>query len=337
MANSWVSIEILDDPNIDCIFIPLPNGLHFEWAIRSIRAGKHVLLEKPSVSNSTEAEILFRLPELSQPNAPVLLEAFHNRFFPSWALFRSMVNPADVVNVTSHSMIPWWATSKDGIHFNYPLSGGTIMSMGTYNFAALRLLFDAEPEQCVSCDAEAYTDGIHNKCDYEFKAQFRFPNGGTGVASSTLNGETILKPSWVTVETKKVVVPDNNLPASQEKLQKRTLTLNGMIHGVFWHRIDVHDIFEVRNKDTGTVVKQWEENKSHKAYTFKEAGGQFTDLPGETHWMSYRYQLEAFVNRIKGRPTQEWVGAEDSISQMKMIDMAYRKSGLEPRPTGEYH
>lgn len=141
----------------------------------------------------------------------------------------------------------------------------------------------------------------------------------------------------MTVETKKVVVPDNNLPTSQEKLQKRTLTLNGMIHGVFWHRIDVHDIFEVRNKDTGTVVKQWEENKSHKAYTFKEAGGQFTDLPGETHWMSYRYQLEAFVNRIKGRPTQEWVGAEDSISQMKMIDMAYRKSGLEPRPTGEYH
>lgn len=141
----------------------------------------------------------------------------------------------------------------------------------------------------------------------------------------------------MTVETKKVVVPDNNLPASQQKLQKRTLTLNGMIHGVFWHRIDVHDIFEVRNKDTGTVVKQWEENKSHKAYTFKEAGGQFTDLPGKTHWLSYRYQLEAFVNRIKGRPTQEWVGAEDSISQMKMIDMAYRKSGLEPRPTGEYH
>lgn len=310
--------------------------MHFEWAIRSIRAGKHVLLEKPSVSNSTEAEILFRLPELSQPNAPVLLEAFHNRFFPSWTLFRSMVSPADVVNVTSHSMIPWWATSKNDIHFNYPLSGGTIMSMGTYNFASLRLLFDAEPEECVSCDAEAYTDGIHNKCDYEFKAQFRFPNGGTGVASSTLNGESILKPSWVTVETREVVVPDSKLPTSQEKLQKRKLTLNGMIHGVFWHRIDVHDSFEIRNNDTGEVIKQWEENKSHKAYTFKEAGGQFTDLPGETHWMSYRYQLEAFMNRIKGRPTQEWVGAEDSISQMKMIDMAYRKSELGPRPTSEY-
>lgn len=83
------------------------------------------------------------------------------------------------------------------------------------------------------------------------------------------------------------------------------------------------------------MVKQWEE-KSHKAYTFKEASGQFADLPGETHWMSYRYQLEAFANQIKGRPTQEWVGAEDSIPQMKMIDMAYRTSGLGPRPTSEY-
>lgn len=52
--------EILDDPNIDAIFTPLPNSLHFEWAVRSIRAGKHVLLEKPSVSNSTEANILFQ-------------------------------------------------------------------------------------------------------------------------------------------------------------------------------------------------------------------------------------------------------------------------------------
>lgn len=90
-----------------------------------------------------------------------------------------------------------------------------------------------------------HTDGIHDKCDYEFKPTFRFPNGGTGVASSTLKGEIILKPSWVTVESKQVVVPDNELPPSQKKLQKRELTLNSMIHGVFWHRIDAHDVFEI--------------------------------------------------------------------------------------------
>ena len=65
--------EILDDPNIDAILIPLPNNLHFEWAVRAIRAGKHVLLEKPSVSTAAEATPLFTLPELYQPNAPGLL------------------------------------------------------------------------------------------------------------------------------------------------------------------------------------------------------------------------------------------------------------------------
>lgn len=57
--------QILDDPNIDAVSIPLPNSLHFEWAVRSIRAGKHVLVEKPCVNTHAEAEYLFNLPELT--------------------------------------------------------------------------------------------------------------------------------------------------------------------------------------------------------------------------------------------------------------------------------
>lgn len=331
-----MQLEIIDDPNIDCILVPLPNGLHFEWAARAILAGKHVLLEKPSVSNATEAEVLFNLPELSQPNGPVLLEAFHNRFHPAWQLFQSYINPADVVHVDTASMIPWWATSKNDIHFNYNISGGSMMAMGTYNFAALRLVFGAEPEECLKCDVHAYTDGIHDKCDWDFKAKFRFPNGGIGEATSTLRGPTLWKPSHVTVTTKPVVIPDKTLPESQERLRTREVTLHGLLHAIAWHRIDVKDAFEVRSKKDGKVVKKWTQNKSHKAYSFKDAGGEFAGLPGEEWWMSFRYQLEEFVNRVKGRKTQYWVGQEDSISSMRMIDMAYEKSGLGPRPTSKY-
>jgi len=328
--------EILDDPNINCVLVPLPNALHFEWAIRAIRAGKHVLLEKPSVSNAAEAEILFNLPELDQPNAPVILEAFHYRFHPIWALFQSLVNPADVVHVDTFSMIPWWMVTKDHIHFNYNLAGGTMMGMGTYNFAALRLIFGAEPEECLSCETQAYTDGIHHDCDYTFKTKFRFPGGGIGEAYSTLQGPTIWKPSWATVTHRQVVVPDKTLPTSQEKMVTREVTVNGWIHAIFWHRIDVKETFEIRSKEDGKVVKKWTESKSHKAYSFQEAGGEFANLPGKDTWMSFRYQLEEFVNRVKGRETRYWVSREDSILQMKMLDMAYEKSGLGIRPTSTY-
>ncbi|PYI00700.1 NAD(P)-binding protein [Aspergillus sclerotiicarbonarius CBS 121057] len=328
--------DILNDPNIDCIFVPLPNAFHYEWAVRAIRAGKNVLLEKPSVSNATEAESLFNLPELSQPNGPVLLEALHMRFYPALTYFRSLIDQNNIAHVKAVSMIPWWMTTKNDIHFNYKLSGGSMMSMGTYNFAALRVLFGSEPEECLSCEAHSYTDGIHDKCDYDFQARFQFPNGAIGEATSTMNGPTYWTPSHVTVTQKETIVPDSRIPESHVLVQQRELTLHGFIHGVIWHRIDIKDVFTIRNRDTGKVIKKYEEKTNKKAYSFQEAGGAFADLPGEPFWMSYRHQLEQFVNRIKGRETQHWISAADSIAQMKMVDMAYEKSGLGPRPSRSF-
>ncbi|KAF2678701.1 putative oxidoreductase [Lentithecium fluviatile CBS 122367] len=328
--------DLLDDPEIDCILVPLPNALHFEWAVRSIRAGKHVLLEKPSVSNYIEAQTLFNLPELDAPNAPVLLEAFHYRFHPIWSLFMSLVTPADVVHVNTFSMIPWWFVNKDHIHFNYNLAGGTMMGMGTYNFAALRLIFGAEPEECISADVKAFTEGVHHDCDYEFKAKFRFPNGCIGEAFSTLQGPTIWYPSYATVTHRQVEVPDKTLPPSQKKFVTREVTINGFIHAIFWSRIDVKEAFEIRDKETGRVVKKWTEKRTQKAYSPKEAGGGLANLEGEEYWMSFRYQLGAFVDKIKGRKPAYWVNREDSALQMKMVDMAYEKSGLGIRPTSKF-
>jgi len=69
--------NLLDDPNIDAIYAPLPNSHHYELALRCIRVGKHLLLGKPSMSNGAEAERFFNLPQLSQPGASVLLDALH--------------------------------------------------------------------------------------------------------------------------------------------------------------------------------------------------------------------------------------------------------------------
>lgn len=310
--------------------------MHYEWAVRSIRAGKHVLVEKPSVDNETEANILFNLPELSEPKSPVLLEAFHNRFHPAVHKFLSFITPADVVHVYTDCMVPAWFTNKDDIEFNYSLGGGSMMALGTYNFGVLRMIFADEPEECLSCDTSVFADGIHDQCDYDFKAQFRFPNGGIADAKNTLRGPLLWKPSEARVTHKEVVVPDEALPETQEKVRTRQVTLHGYMHAILWHRIDVKDSYVIRKKEDRQPVKKWVESSSHKAYTYKDAGGQFEDLPGEDWWMSYRHQLEQFVNRVKGRKTAYWVDGEDSIGQMRMVDMAYEQSGLGLRPTSSF-
>ncbi|KAI1824154.1 oxidoreductase domain-containing protein [Xylaria intraflava] len=329
--------ELLEDPNIDAIFIPLPNALHYEWAVRSVRAGKHVLVEKPSTDNETEATILFNLPELSpsQPNPPVLLEACHSRFHPALHKLLTFVNPADVVHVHTDSMVPWWFVGKDNLEYNYKLGGGSIMALGTYNFAVLRMIFDSEPQECLSCTTEVLGDGIHDQCDYTFKAQFRFANG-IGEATSTLKGPLWWKPSEARVTHKEVVIPDETLPDTEEKVRTRQVTLHGFMHAILWHRIDVQDSYVIRRVADRMPIKKWVESSSHKAYTYEDAGGAFADLPGENWWMSYRYQLEAFVDRIKGRKTPYWVTGDDSVNQMRMVDMAYRKNGLGLRPTSSF-
>ena len=52
--------------------------------------------------------------------------------------------------------------------------------------------------------------------------------------------------------------------------------------------------------------------------------------------MSIQYQLDQFMNRVKGRETQYWISREDSVLQMKMVDMVFEKSGLGVRPTSEF-
>ncbi|KAK3692089.1 hypothetical protein B0T22DRAFT_3943 [Podospora appendiculata] len=327
--------ELLDDPSIDAVYIPLPNGLHFEWAVKALAKGKHVLVEKPAVSNATEAELLFRSPHLQGPNARFVLEAFHYRFQPSWLYFMSLLDQPNIAHVKVVMNIAAAMIPEDDIRFRYDLAGGAMMDL-TYTMSVLRAVYGAEPAECTACEVTTMPPP-NDRCDYKYRGTWRFPNGGTGEMVGSLQSSIreFLSPVMPAIVTHKpVVVADPALPPGQEKLRTRTVTLHNFAVGALWHRIDVVDAFEIRQAATAVVVKKWTTTEYKKAYTLREAG---IDLPSETYWLSYKYQLDAFVDRIRGRNgTGTWVEPEDSIGQARMIDMAYAKSGLPLRPTSKF-
>lgn len=300
--------------------------------MKALAKGKHVLLEKPAVVNATEAESLFRSTLLQGPQAPILLEALHFRFQPTWQYFESLVDRDNIQVVTTVARLPAYMISE-GIRFNYDLGGGNLLDLGTYPIYAMRHVMGAEPDECTKCEVRISSHG--QLCDEAAEASFVFPSGRTGIVMTDLQASATTFPTFnITVLHKAVAAEDIELPAGQKKERIRKLTLYNFLMSSFWHRLDIEDEFVVREVKSGNVVKRWTKKQSKKIYTFKDAG---IDQPSEDYWTSYRHQLEQFVSHVRGQQGSGlWVPYEDSLSHAKMIDMAYEKSSLPLRRTSKY-
>ncbi|KAI2632161.1 oxidoreductase domain-containing protein [Hypoxylon sp. NC1633] len=329
--------DLLNSPDIDCVYIPLPNGLHYEWALRALRAGKHVLLEKPLVNNAEEAVALFKCSLLDGPKAPVLLEAVHCLFHPAWTVFMSHVTPADVAYAKAVLWVPRWKFADDDIRYRFDLGGGALMDLGAYTASALARVFGAVAEECEECVTQ---EGAYDpRCDRLYKARYRFPGGGYGEMEGDLKAPLDRMSPDIHVVHKPVVVSRADagveIPEGQEVLRTRKLKFKVFVMPSLIHSIQLDDEFVMRKTgDTsGQVVKKWTNSRTIKTYTFRDAG---IDQPGEPYWPTYRYQLEQFVNKVRGREVQQWVDGADSINTMRMIDMAYTAAKLPLRPTSGY-
>lgn len=329
-----MSLAMLNDPSIDAVYISLPSGLHYEWVLKALAKGKHVHVEKPAVVNATEAEALFRSPLLQKPNAPVLLEAIHYRFQPTWQYFLSLVDRGNLQLVTSVAKLPSYMIPQDGIRFDYELGGGNMLDLGTYVMYVLRQVMGTEPEECTKCTVRT-PPPPNDLCDEAAEATFCFPGSAIGKAVMDLRASVFILPTFkVTVVHKEVAVEDDDLSQGEQKFHIRRLTLNNFLVAAVSHCIDIEDEFIIRKAEGGGVVKRWTRKESKKVFTFEDAG---INQPSEPSWTSYRHQLEQFVNHTRGREGSGlWVSSEDSLAQAKMIDMAYKKSSLPLRPTSKF-
>lgn len=135
---------LVNDANIDAIYNPLPNSAHHEWTIKALRAGKHVLCEKPIASNAREAEEMQRAAE---ETGRVLMEAFHYRYHPLALRVEEIISSGELGSVReleADFFIPLFLRPRD-IRFQYELAGGALMDTGCYCVSFLRWLAKCEP------------------------------------------------------------------------------------------------------------------------------------------------------------------------------------------------
>ena len=91
--------DLINDPNIDAIYNPLPNGLHAYWTIKALNAGKAVLCEKPIASNAYEAKEMLKAAE---KNNALLVEAVHSRFHPVAKHVYNLIHTSKVIGNIQH-------------------------------------------------------------------------------------------------------------------------------------------------------------------------------------------------------------------------------------------
>jgi predicted dehydrogenase len=136
--------ELLNDPAIDAVYIPLPNHMHVEWAIRSLQAGKHVLCEKPIGLSSTEAAQLLQAAQ-KYPRLKVM-EAFMYRFHPQWIHAKKLVNEGKIGQLKIiQSFFSYYNADPNNIRNIKEMGGGGMMDIGCYCVSLARFIFNREP------------------------------------------------------------------------------------------------------------------------------------------------------------------------------------------------
>ena len=154
--------ELIDDPEIDVIYNPLPNHLHVPWSSLALKAGKHVLCEKPLAMSAGEARDLLQVAD-SKPHLK-MTEAFMYRMHPQWQRARQIVDDGGVGELrTIHSFFSYFNEDAGNVRNQVEAGGGGLMDIGCYNISLSRFVFGAEPERVlgiVEQDSRFKTDRL---------------------------------------------------------------------------------------------------------------------------------------------------------------------------------
>ncbi len=167
---------LLADPEIDGVYIPLPNHLHRPWTLKALNAGKHVLCEKPLACNASEAR---QMASAARDAGLVLMEAFMYRFHPRSQRIKQMVaegsigTPCLVRSAFCFRMSEKDWTNPENARLKPELGGGALLDVGCYGVSVARWLLGSEPTQ-VQAQAVYHS----SETDVHLVGSLRFPDNG---------------------------------------------------------------------------------------------------------------------------------------------------------------
>ncbi|KIL41583.1 oxidoreductase [Gordoniibacillus kamchatkensis] len=163
--------ELLADPEIDAVYIPLPNHLHKEWTIRAAQAGKHVLCEKPAALNAHEAA---EMAEACRAAGVHFAEAFMYRHHPRYRMIKEVIDSGEIGALRGvHGAFTFnGAANKQNVRYRQDWGGGSLYDVGCYPISAARLLIGAEP---IAATVHAYFSPEHDNVDMMASGLLEFP------------------------------------------------------------------------------------------------------------------------------------------------------------------
>jgi D-xylose 1-dehydrogenase (NADP+, D-xylono-1,5-lactone-forming) len=175
---------LLADPEIDGVYIGLPNLLHTEWTVRAAAAGKHVLCEKPLSRRASDVD---RMATACSEAGVLLMEAFMYRHHPQHVRVRELLAAGEIgeptiLRATSSFAMDAERRTRD-VRVNPTLDGGAFMDVGCYALNAARFLFDAEPVEVTALQRFDPTLGV----DTSFAALARFPGDRLAVVDGSFD------------------------------------------------------------------------------------------------------------------------------------------------------
>lgn len=150
--------ELLDDPAIEAVYIPLPNHLHVPWAIRAADRGKHVLCEKPIALNAAEAKTLIAARDR---NGVMIQEAFMIRTHPQWIEAVRLAHAGALGNLQAViGQFSYHNVDPANVRNVAAMGGGGLLDIGCYLVHAARWIFGREPARVSSLIERDATFGI---------------------------------------------------------------------------------------------------------------------------------------------------------------------------------